>query len=69
MIFIIDLENWNTNELEDTIDYPYYRSTRDAMSFMPPSLLRSKKKITDECCEKPCHVSELRGYCAPSSFI
>lgn len=64
--YLIDLENWSTNELEDinTFDYPYYQSKQEVMPYMPPSLLRSKKGITDECCDKPCGVSELRTYCA-----
>lgn len=66
--FVLDSENWNFKELEDynTIDYPLFRSKQEAISFMPPRVLRSRSKITDECCDKPCYLSELRSYCAPN---
>ncbi|XP_050536529.1 insulin-like [Daktulosphaira vitifoliae] len=62
-----DAEFWDYKELEDynAIDYPF-RSKREAMSFMPlsRSLRAAKKsKIIEECCYKPCWISELKGYC------
>ncbi|XP_025404763.1 bombyxin A-3 homolog [Sipha flava] len=62
----MDSEIWDYNDLEDynAIDYPY-RSKQDAMTFMPTRLLRGgKSRIIDECCRKPCYLSELQGYCA-----
>lgn len=61
----VDLEIWDYKDLEDynAIDYPY-RSKRGTMSFIPSRFLRSKSRIIDECCLKPCHISELQSYCA-----
>lgn len=64
--FYLDLEMWDYKDLEDynSIDYPY-RSKQEALSFMPSRSVRSTRpKIIDECCYKPCFISELRSYCS-----
>lgn len=68
-IYWIDSEIWDYKDLEDfnafnVIDYPN-RSKQEAMSFMPLRFLRSpKSRIIDECCHKPCYITELQSYCA-----
>lgn len=54
-----DLDEYNS------IDYPF-RSERDVKSFIPARSLRvpKKAKIIEECCLKPCFISELQTYCA-----
>lgn len=48
----------------NSIDYPY-EFKQAAWSFMPLRLQRSSKSsIIQECCFKPCYMSELKGYCA-----
>lgn len=45
-------------------DYPH-RPRQEALSFMPPRFLRSSRpRIIDECCNKPCYITELQSYCA-----
>ncbi|XP_003240930.1 bombyxin C-2-like [Acyrthosiphon pisum] len=61
----IDSDVWDYKDLEDynAIDYPYLPK-KEAMSFMPSRLLRSfKRSIIDECCNRPCYLSELKTYC------
>jgi len=65
-ILLIDSDAWDYKDLEDynAIDYPY-QSRQEVMSFMPTRILRSSKRtIIDECCRRPCLISELKGYCA-----
>lgn len=51
----------------DTIDYDPYGTTgllhkkRGQPSFL---LAPNKRKITEECCSKPCYEAELKSYCA-----
>nr|QFO38038.1 insulin-like peptide 1 [Acyrthosiphon pisum] len=62
----MDSEVWDYKDLEDynAIDYPY-QPRQDSMSFMPTRILRSSKRtIIDECCRRPCLISELKSYCA-----
>ncbi|XP_060859204.1 LOW QUALITY PROTEIN: bombyxin E-1-like [Metopolophium dirhodum] len=61
----VDSDVWDYKDLEDynAIDYPYLPK-KEAISFMPSRLLRSfKRSIIDECCDRPCYLSELKTYC------
>lgn len=62
----IDLEIPDYRDSDDyieVIDYPL-RFKRETKSFIPLSIRSSSKpKIVDECCKKPCYLSELRSYC------
>ncbi|XP_026819766.1 insulin-like [Rhopalosiphum maidis] len=62
----IESDVWDYKDLEDynAIDYPY-QPKKEAMPFMPPRFQRAiKRSIIDECCHRPCYISELRTYCA-----
>ncbi|XP_025196181.1 LIRP-like [Melanaphis sacchari] len=62
----IDSDVWDSKALEDynDIDYPY-QTSQEGMLFMPTRMVRSTKRtIIDECCRRPCLLSELKGYCA-----
>ncbi|XP_027838558.1 LIRP [Aphis gossypii] len=62
----IDSDVLDYKDLEDynAIDYPY-QSRQEAMLFMPTRIVRSSKRtIIDECCRRPCLISELKSYCA-----
>ncbi|CAI6355469.1 unnamed protein product [Macrosiphum euphorbiae] len=60
-----DFDLWDYKDLEDynAIDLPYLK--KEEMSFMPSRFRRSvKRSIIDECCRRPCYLSELKSYCA-----
>jgi len=64
-ILSTDSDVWDYKDLEDynAIDYPYLK--KEEMSFMPSRFRRSiKRSIIDECCRRPCYLSELKTYCA-----
>lgn len=64
------MENSDYTQLQtdDAMDYPY-KSNENLIAFIPSRLTRSSvTKIVDECCRKPCDISELLGYCAPRSL-
>lgn len=67
-ILLTDSDVWDNKDVEDynAIDYPYaYQPKQEAMSFLPLRLLRSPRgRIIDECCNKPCLLTELQSYCA-----
>ncbi|XP_050435788.1 LIRP-like [Adelges cooleyi] len=65
----LDSDMWDYKELEDynEIYYPF-RSKRDAMSFITYKQPTSKNnKIIEECCIKPCDMSEIKSYCQNSN--
>jgi len=66
-MLLTDSDIWDYKDLENynAIDYyPYQPKQEAVMSFIPTRLLRSPKaRIIDECCYKPCYLSELQSYC------
>ncbi|KAE9526818.1 hypothetical protein AGLY_013466 [Aphis glycines] len=65
----IDSDVLDYKDLEDynAIDYPY-QPRQEAMLFMPTRIVRSSKRtIIDECCRRPCLISELKITELPSN--